>query len=107
MAALTAAPPRTAVTLAHSLRDDMVCRPGRTWVPADGEPLLDVETAVRRALAGDPDVAESARPGDAWWTRRLPLVEAVPSPASVRAAAGLAVRRLREGVEQARRLRGA
>ena len=107
MAALTAAPPRTAVTLAHSLRDDMVCRPGRTWVPADGEPLLDAETAVRRALAGDPDQAESPRPGDAGWTRRLALVESVPSPASVRAAAVLAVRRLREGVEQARRLRDA
>jgi uncharacterized protein YbjT (DUF2867 family) len=107
MAAFTAAPPRTAVTLAHSLRDDMVCRPGRTWVPADGEPLLDAETAVRRALAGDPEHAESARPGDARWTRRLPLVESVPSPASVRAATVLAVRRLREGAAQARRLRGA
>ncbi|WP_432476812.1 NAD(P)H-binding protein [Nocardioides sp. GXQ0305] len=105
MAALTAAPPRTALTLAHSLRDDMVCRPGRTWVPAAGAPLLGAETAVRRALAGDPDHAESARPGDARWTRRVPLVESVPSPASVRAAGVLAVRRLREGVEQARRLR--
>ena len=104
MAAMTAAPPRTALALAHSLRDDMVCRPGRTWVPADGEPLLDAETAVRRALAGDPDDAETARPGDAVWTRRVPLVESVPSPAAVRAAGVLAVRRLREGVGQARRV---
>ena len=103
MAALSAAPPRTALALAHSLRDDMVCRPGHTWVPADGAPLLDAETAVRRALAGDPDDPESPRGGDAGWTRRLPLVEAVPSPASVRAAGVLAVRRLREVAGRARR----
>jgi len=104
MAALSAAPPRTAVALAHSLRDDMVCRPGLTWVPADGAPLLDAETAVRRALAGDPLHPEAPRSGDAAWTRRLPAVESVPSPASVRAAGLLAVRRLREGVDRARRV---
>ena len=103
MAALSAAPPRTAVALAHSLRDDMVCRPDRTWVPADGVPLLDAETAIRRALAGDPADPESPRHGDAGWTRRLPLVESVPSPASVRAAGALAVRRLREVAGRARR----
>ena len=104
MAALSAAPPRTALALAHSLRDDMVCRPGHTWVPADGEPLLDAETAIRRALSGDPGVPESARRGDAVWTRRQPLVEAVPSPASMRAASLLALRRAREASGQARRL---
>ena len=103
MAALSAAPPRTALALAHSLRDDMVCRPGRTWVPADGAPLFDVATAVRRALDGDPTHPESERPGDAGWTRSLPLLEAVPSPAAVRAAGLLAVRRVREGVDRARR----
>lgn len=102
MAALSAAPPRTALALAHSLRDDMVCRPARTWAPADDEPLLDVETAVRRALAADPAHAESPQPGDADWTRRLPWVESVPSPVSVRAAGALAVRRLREATARAR-----
>ena len=95
MAALSAAPPRTAVTLAHSLREDMVCRPDHTWVPLDGRPLLDLGTAVALALADDPDVAESSRRGDADWTRGQAVVEALPSPASVRAAGLLAVRRLR------------
>lgn len=103
MAALSAAPPRTALALAHSLRDDMVCRPGRTWEPAGAPPLLDAETAVRRALAGDPADPESPRHGDADWTRRIPLVDAVPSPATVRAAGQLAVRRLREAADRARR----
>ena len=95
MAALSAAPPRTAVALAHSLREDMVCRPDHTWAPDDGELLLDLGTAVALALADDPDVAESSRRGDADWTRGQAVVEAVPSPASVRAAGLLAVRRLR------------
>ena len=107
MAALSAAPPRTALALAQSLRDDMVCRPGRTWTPADGRPLLDAESAVRLALSGDGDVAEATRPGDAEWTRRLPLVDSVPSPAAVRAAGTLALRRGRELASGARRrLRG-
>ncbi len=106
MAALSAAPPRTALALAQSLRDDMVCRPDRTWVPADGAPLLDAETAIRRALAGDPADPESPRSGDAGWTRRLPLVESVPSPASVRAAGVLAVRRVRAAAGRARRTLG-
>ncbi|MEJ7795564.1 MAG: NAD-dependent epimerase/dehydratase family protein [Nocardioides sp.] len=95
MAALSAAPPRTALALAHSLREDMVCRPDHTWVPLDGEPLLDIGTAVALALADDPDVAESSRRGDADWTRGQAVLEALPSPASVRAAGLLAVRRLR------------
>jgi len=104
MAALSSAPPRTALALAHSLRDDMVCRPDRTWAPADGGPLLDAETAIRRALSRDPSAPESAGRGDAVWTRRQPLLEAIPSPASVRAASLLAVRRAREVSGQARRL---
>jgi len=95
MAALSAAPPRTALALAHSLREDMVCRPDHTWAPADGRPLLDLDTAVALALADDPDVAESSRRGDAGWTRGQAVIEALPSPASVRAAGLLAVRRLR------------
>ena len=47
-----------------------------------------------------------ARPGDAGWTRRLPLVELVPSPASVRAAGVLAVRRVRAAAGRARRTLG-
>lgn len=95
MAALSAAPPRTALALAHSLREDMVCRPGHTWVPADGRPLLDLDAAIALALADDPGVAESSRRGDAGWTRGQAVLEALPSPASVRAAGLLAVRRLR------------
>lgn len=95
MAALSAAPPRTALALADSLREDMVCRADHTWVPADGRPLIDVDTAITLALTDDPDVAESSRPGDAAWTRGQALVEAVPSPASWTAAGLLAVRRLR------------
>ena len=72
-------------------------------MPADGAPLLDAEAAIRRALAGDPADPESRRAGDAGWTRRLPLVESVPSPASVRAAGALAVRRLRAAAGRARR----
>ena len=104
MAALSAVPPRTALALAHSLRDDMVCRPGRTWAPAAGGPLLDAETAIRRALSNDPTLPESARRGDAMWTRRQPLLEAIPSPASVRAASLLALRRARAVSGRARRL---
>lgn len=104
MAALSAAPPRTALALAASLRDDMVCRPESTWVPADGPPLLTVEEAVRRALAAEPGVMEGPEAGDAAWTRGEPLLEALPSPATVRAAGLLAVRRLRDASGQARRL---
>ena len=74
--------------------------------PPTASPLLDAETAIRRALAGDPADPESPRAGDAGWTRRLPLVESVPSPASVRAAGALAVRRLREAAGRARRTLG-
>ena len=103
MAALSAAPPRTALALAQSLRDDMVCRPGRTWVPADGTPLLDAETAIRLALADEDGVPEASRPGDADWTRKLPLVEALPSPAAFRAAGSLALRRGLDVASRARR----
>lgn len=104
MAALSAAPPRTALALAHSLREDMVCRPGHTWVPADGRPLLGVEAAVGLALADGPEAPESARRSDADWTRGQALVEALPSPAMVTAAGLLAVRRARAAGARARRL---
>lgn len=104
MAALSAAPPRTALALAHSLRADMVCRPEHTWVPADGRPLLGLEAGVRLALVDAPDMPESRRRGDADWTRGQALVEAVPSPASVTAAGLLAVRRVRAVGARARRL---
>lgn len=97
IAALSAAPPRTALALAHSLRDDMVCRPGHTWLPTDDRPLLGVEEAIRLALADDPLVAEAARRGDAAWTsQRLPLVDGLPVPATVRAFSLLALQRWRE-----------
>lgn len=104
MAALSAAPPRTALALAQSLREDMVCRPDHTWAPADGPPLLGIEEAVRSALADLPGAPESAAPGDADWTRGQALVEAIPSPATVTAAGLLAVRRLRGAGARARRL---
>ncbi|QBR92142.1 hypothetical protein [Nocardioides euryhalodurans] len=105
MAALSSAPPRTALALARSLRDDMVCRPDRTWVPADGLPLLDAEEAIRQALEGDGSAPETSRSGDAaWTTTRLPVGDAVPSPASVRAASLLAVQRARTVAGRARRV---
>lgn len=103
IAALSGAPPRTALALARSLRDDMVCREGRTWVPADGRPLLDVDDAIRLALAEKSEAPEAPRRGDAAWTsQRLPVVDGVPVPATVRAASLLALQRWRTVTARAR-----
>jgi uncharacterized protein YbjT (DUF2867 family) len=95
-AALVQAPFRTVVALVASLRHDMVCRPGHTWVPADGAPLLSVEDAVRRSL-GPPGAWPEARlPSDPEWTRqRAPGLDEARAPRSVRAGASLALHRLR------------
>ncbi|MDZ5660884.1 NAD(P)H-binding protein [Nocardioides sp. S-58] len=94
-ALVTTAPFRTVTSLIESLRHDMVCRPGRTWTPDGGGPLLGVEEAVDRALTpmyAGPEGALSSDPG---WTRPLPALDLVPLPASGRAAARLALHTLR------------
>lgn len=89
----TTAPFHTVTALIESLRHDMVCRPGRTWVPSTGGPLIGVEEAVRRATDPAYGGAEAALPSDPAWTRPHPLLDAVPLPASTRAAARLALHR--------------
>jgi uncharacterized protein YbjT (DUF2867 family) len=95
-AALSAAPFWTVTALVASLRHDMVCRSGRTWVPADGEPLVGVSEAITRALAPDGGTPEAPLPSDPGWTRmRAPVLDEVHAPATVRAGASLALRRVR------------
>ncbi len=95
-AALSAAPFWTVTALVASLRHDMVCRYGRTWVPADGEPLVGVSEAITRALAPDGGTPEAPLPSDPGWTRmRAPVLDEVHAPATVRAGASLALRRVR------------
>ena len=89
----TTAPFHTVTALIESLRHDMVCRPGDTWVPRAGGPLVGVEEAVRRATDPAYGGAEAALPSDPAWTRPHPLLDAVPLPASTRAAARLALHR--------------
>jgi uncharacterized protein YbjT (DUF2867 family) len=96
-AGLVQAPFWTVNALVDSLRHDMVCRPGATWVPADGRPLLGVREAMRRAVRGEPGTAEAPLPSDADWTRqRAPVLDALRAPRSVRAGASLAWHRLRQ-----------
>lgn len=94
-ALLVGAPFWTVTSLVQSLRHDMVCRPGHTWEP-DGEPLLGVDEAMRRAVGRrGPDVAEAALPSDAAWTRmRAPVLDALHAPTVLRAGASLARRRV-------------
>ena len=95
-AALSAAPFWTVTALVASLRHDMVCRSGRTWVPADGGPLVGVSEAITRALAPDGGTPEAPLPSDPGWTRmRAPVLDEVHAPATVRAGASLALRRVR------------
>jgi uncharacterized protein YbjT (DUF2867 family) len=96
-AGLVQAPFWTVNALVDSLRHDMVCRPGATWVPADGLPLLGVREAMRRAVRAEPGTAEAPLPSDADWTRqRAPVLDALRAPRSVRAGASLAWHRLRQ-----------
>ena len=91
----TTAPFHTVTSLIESLHHDMVCRPGHTWAPRDGDPLLGLAEAVERA--GDPAYSgpESALTSDPAWTRPHRLLDALPLPATTRAAARLALHRAR------------
>lgn len=91
----TTAPFHTVTALIESLRHDMVCRPGHTWVPRSGGPLLDLEEAVQRSLTPMYAGPEGSLPSDPTWTRPLPLLDVVPLPAVGRAAARLALHRVR------------
>lgn len=96
-AGLVQAPFWTVNALVESLRHDMVCRPGATWVPADGRRLLGVREAMRRAVLGEPGTAEAPLPSDPDWTRqRAPVLDLLRAPRSVRAGASLARHRLRQ-----------
>lgn len=93
-AGLVQAPFWTVNALVDSLRHDMVCRPGSTWVPATGGELMGVGEAMRRAVGGVG--LEGPLPSDPDWTRqRAPILDALRAPRSVRAGASLAWHRLR------------
>ena len=98
------APPRCAprrsgpsTALVESLRHDMVCRPGETWVPegrraAARRPRGDVP----RSWARSGSSPEAPLPSDPDWTRmRAPVLDELHAPATVRAGASLALRRVR------------
>lgn len=91
----TTAPFHTVTALIESLHHDMVCRPGHTWEPRSGGPLLGVEEAVRLALTPMYAGPEGALPSDPAWARRSPLLDVLPLPASGRTAARLALHRVR------------
>ncbi len=93
-ALVTTAPFHTVTSLIESLRHDMVCRPGHTWVPRNGSPLVTLEEAVRRALDPAHDGPEAVLASDPAWARSFPLLDALPLPASTRTAARLAVHRV-------------
>jgi uncharacterized protein YbjT (DUF2867 family) len=95
-AALSAAPFWTVTALIASLRHDMVCRAGHTWVPQDGLALLGVREAMDRALGSVGSTPEAGLPSDPDWTRmRAPILDELHAPATVRAGASLALHRLR------------
>lgn len=95
-AALSAAPFWTVTALIASLRHDMVCRRGHTWEPQDGEALLSVRAALRLAFGPVGSTPEAALPSDPDWTRmRAPVLDELHAPATVRAGASLALRRVR------------
>ena len=95
-AALVQAPFHTVFALVQSLRHDMVCRPGHTWVPADGEPLLPMADAVRRTREPQGVWPEAPLPSDPDWTRqRAPILDAIRAPRTLRAGASLARHRVR------------
>jgi uncharacterized protein YbjT (DUF2867 family) len=91
----TTAPFHTVTALIESLHHDMVCRPGHTWQPRSGGPLLGVEEAVRRALTPTYAGPEGALPSDPAWARGNPLLDVLPLPAVGRTAARLALHRVR------------
>lgn len=94
-AALSAAPFWTVTALIESLRHDMVCRREHTWVPQDGRPLIGVRMAMAMALAPAGSSPEAPLPSDPAWTRmRAPVLDELRAPATVRAGASLALRRV-------------
>ncbi len=95
-AALSAAPFWTVTALIASLRHDMVCRTGHTWTPRDGVGLMGVREAMDRACGAVGSSPEAGLPSDPDWTRmRAPVLDELHAPATVRAGASLALRRLR------------
>ena len=100
-ALVTTAPFHTVTALVESLRHDMVCRTDHTWKPRSGGPPLDLEEAVQRALTPMYAGPEGALPSDPAWTRPLPLLDVVPLPAVGRAAARLALHRVRSLLPEA------
>lgn len=90
----TTAPFHTVTALIESLHHDMVCRPGHTWEPRSGGPLLGVEEAVRRALTPRYAGPEGALPSDPAWARGNPVLDVLPLPAAGRTAARLALHRV-------------
>jgi uncharacterized protein YbjT (DUF2867 family) len=95
-AAMCAAPFWTVNALIESLRHDMVCRPGETWVPKDGVPLLGVRESMARSLSPAGSTPEAPLASDPDWTRmRAPVLDELHAPATVRAGASLALRRVR------------
>jgi uncharacterized protein YbjT (DUF2867 family) len=94
-ALLCGAPFWTVTALVESLRHDMVCRPGETWLP-EGGPLLGIDEAMARAVGRrGPGVAEAALPSDPEWTRmRAPVIDRLPAPTVARAGVSLALRRV-------------
>ncbi|MEO7352444.1 MAG: NAD(P)H-binding protein [Marmoricola sp.] len=95
-AALSAAPFWTVSSLVSSLRHDMVCRSGHTWVPRDGQPLIGVREAMDLALGPAGSTPEAGLPSDPDWTRmRAPILDELHAPATLRAGASLALRRVR------------
>lgn len=94
-AGLVQAPFWTVASLVESLREDMVCRPAQTWVPADGEPLVGVREAMRRAISTRGSTLEQRLDSDPDWTRvRAPGLDALRAPRTVRAGVSLARHRL-------------
>ena len=95
-AAMVAAPFWTVNALIESLRHEMVCRPGETWVPKDGLPLLGIREAMARSFGEPGSGPEAPLASDPDWTRmRAPILDELHAPATVRAGASLALRRLR------------
>jgi uncharacterized protein YbjT (DUF2867 family) len=94
-AAMSTAPFWTVNALVDSLRHDMVCRPGHTWAPADALPLMGVEEAMNLALGPEGRTSEAALPSDSDATKmRAPVLDELNAPATVRAGASLALRRI-------------
>ena len=70
--------------------------PGGDLGAAEGGPLIGVREAMARALGPVGSSPEAALPSDPDWTRmRAPVLDELHAPATVRAGASLALRRVR------------